>query len=664
MLKQGQGPSRDLRTASHRRGGNRSFAHSRSRPLLILAGLALALVAGYLLTTQVVYADRVYPGVSVAGVRMDGFSRQEAAGALATASGRFALGEVILRDGAKEWRSSLGALGLRLDTEASVRQALQDGRGTSVLENLVDQFVGLREGHALAPILTSDGERRALLASVAREVDRPMVNASLVTHADGVVELTPAQVGRRLEVDEALRRIDQSAANLARTWSGIPAGFVVELPVSETKPQVVEAQLAAAKETAQRILRSPLTIAYGGESKKLGPAELAGMLTFREEEGKSVAGLDGKPLTQVVAGLAERLDRAPRDARFVYRAGKVQVASESQDGLQVDVPASVLAIQKQSLTDERTVTLAVKVLAPKVLSAEASTVAGDIKQKLVEASTVYGDTGADRQVNLRLATSRLDGVVLAPGETFSFNKALGPTTLKDGYRMAWGIISTPTGHETVPSEAGGICQVSTTLFQAALAGGYQIDQRTEHLYWMPRYGKPPLGKTGLDSTVDGSGSPDTLDFKFTNNTPNWLAIEARTDAMNLYFALWGTKPGWRVEIGEPVITNVVKTDPTVQRQYDETLRPGEEVWAEVAQDGFDVSVTRQVWDGSRLLERYVVKSKYRPANNVVRYGPTPVPTPTPAPGEQTKASPTPPPATTSAPPSATPGTMPTGTPGR
>ncbi len=628
---------------------------------MILAGLALAVVFGYFAATQVVYADRVYPGVSVAGVKIGGFSRQEAVGALSTAFGRFAQGEVILRDGVREWRSSLGALGLRLDEEASARQALQDGRSTSVLGNLADQVAGLRDGHSLAPVLASDGERRrTVLAAVAREIDRPVVNASLVTHADGVVELTASQVGRRLDVDEALRRIDQSAADLMRTWSGGSAGFRVELPVSEAKPQVVEAQLAAAKETAQRILRSPLTIAYGGESRKLGPAELAGMLRFHEEEGKSVASLDGQALTQIVAGMVERIDRAPTDARFVFRGGKVQVASESRDGLQVDVPASVLAIQKQSLTDERTATLAVKVLPPKVRSTDVGLVV--IKQKIVEASTVYGDTGADRQHNLRLATSRLDGVVLAPGETFSFNKALGPTTLKDGYKMAWGIISTPTGHETIPSEAGGICQVSTTLFQAALAGGYKIDQRTEHLYWMPRYGKPPLGKTGLDSTVDGSGSPDTLDFKFTNNTPNWLAIEARTDAMNLYFVLWGTKPGWRVEVGEPVISNVVKTDPTVRRQYDETLRPGEEVWAEVAQDGFDVSVTRQVWNGDRLLDQYVAKSRYRPANNVVHYGPTPVPTPTPSVQSQPSASPGP--LATPVPPSATPTAQASGTPRR
>ena len=655
--------------------GTRTGTASASKKAAAVVAALLALVAiAYTLVLPVAYADRVYPGVRAAGIELAGLNRQEAVSALSGAFARFAEGEVVLRYGAQEWRQSLGALGARLDAEATARAALLVGHSGSLPERLMEQVEALRNGRTLGPVLASEaGQRRAAVSRIAHDVDRPMVNASLVTSAKGTVELLASQVGRRLDVDEAVRRIDQSATDLLSGWTGGRAGFVVELPVVETKPRVVEAQLAAAKDTAQAILSEPLTISYGSQAVELSPAELVDLLAFREEGGKTVAELDDEALAGIVEGLAESIDRSPRDARFTFRSGKVQRVSESADGLQVDVPASVRDVQAGARGVKRTVGLVVQVVPPKLRSTDISAVV--IREKLVEAVTVYGDTGADRQHNLRLAASRLNGVLLAPGETFSFNKALGPTTLKDGYRMAWGIISTPTGHETIPSEAGGICQVSTTLFQAALAAGVKIDQRTEHLYWMPRYGKPPLGKTGLDSTVDGSGSPDTLDFKFTNTTPNWLAIEARTDAMNLYFALWGTTTGWRVEVGEPVITNVVKTDPTVRRQYDESLRPGEEVWAEVAQDGFDVSVNRKVWDGDRLLDQYVAKSRYRPANNVVRYGPTPVATATPTtrPDASARPSATPGLAATHGGPTATPApsgsrgapaASPTGTPAR
>ena len=340
--------------------------------------------------------------------------------------------------------------------------------------------------------------------------------------------------------------------------------------------------------------------------------------------------MDDKAVTDIVTNMAETINKKPKDANFTFAGAKVQLVTESVDGETVDVAASVKAVKEGSLGETRIVPLVVTVIPPKVRSSDIANI--KVTDKLIEASTIYGDTGLDRQHNLTLAVSRIDGTLIAPGETFSFNEILGPTTLADGYRMAWGIISTSSGHETVPSEAGGICQVSTTLFHAALWTGLRIDQRTEHIYWIPRYGKAPLGRTGLDSTVDGSGSADTLDFKFTNTTDNWIGIQGWVDGMNMYFALWGTKTGWDVQVLDPVITNVVKTDPAIVRIEDKTMPLGQEVWVESAQDGFDVAVKRIVRQGDKVLDEYTVKSRYRTAQNVVRFNPAPTPTPE---GDQT-----------------------------
>lgn len=604
-----------LPAGAMRRGLGLSAIRATMFVLGVLAVLLLAPPTIY----QVVYADRIYLGVQSLGVDVGGYSAAEAKAALSAQFAKYAQADMVLRYGDKEWRATPGALGIRFDVEGTVRKALAIGRGSNIVQSVGDQIAVLRGGATVPPVLSFDLERQsAVMANLSREIDRPMINASLVVRPDGVVELTASQIGRKLDPQETARRLERTLAALSTAS--------IELPVTETAPRVIEAQLIAAKDTAERILRSPITITYGSETTVLDRGKLTSMLRFRQEGEKTIAELDAKEITAVVSKMAEKIDRAPRDARFALKGGKVQLVSESVDGLTVDVAASVQAIIQQALTEQRTVQLAVVVKQPKWLSSDIAKI--QLPDTLIEAATVYGDTGADRQHNLRLAVSRLDGHIIPPGERFSFNKALGPTTLADGYKMAWGIVSTGSGHDTVQSEAGGICQVSTTLFHAALWAGLQIDQRTEHLYWIARYGQPPLGRTGLDSTVDGSGSEDTLDFKFTNNTPNWLAIRGWVDGQKMYFALLGVKPNWQVEVSEPVITNVVKTDPTQRRVFDPELKPGQTVWVETPQDGFDSEVTRTVWEDGRVISRYVVKSHYRPAYNIVKYGPEPPPTPT------------------------------------
>ncbi len=102
--------------------------------------------------------------------------------------------------------------------------------------------------------------------------------------------------------------------------------------------------------------------------------------------------------------------------------------------------------------------------------------------------------------------------LIPPHSTFSFNDAIGGTaTLDDGYQMGYGIVIKGGEILTVPSVAGGICQVATTVFQAAFWAGMPIETRSWHLYWIPRYGNGSGGLTGLDATVD----PDFgLDFEF------------------------------------------------------------------------------------------------------------------------------------------------------
>jgi vancomycin resistance protein YoaR len=236
---------------------------------------------------------------------------------------------------------------------------------------------------------------------------------------------------------------------------------------------------------------------------------------------------------------------------------------------------------------------------------------------LGESVTSYAGSIAPRVHNVQFATSLINGARVAPGAVFSFDDRVGDQTTAAGFQVAYGIISGTDGPETVKADAGGICQVATTLFQAVYWAGLPIVRRYHHLYWIAHYGSPPYGLLGLDATVDFA----PVDFQFRNTTSDWIRIDASYDPTHVHMRIIGVDQGWKVTAGQPHQFNVVKTDRTVVKQPDPTMSPGRELWIESAEDGFDVTVERLVkTKGGDIVDHYVFTNHYEPARNVMVVG--------------------------------------------
>jgi len=229
-------------------------------------------------------------------------------------------------------------------------------------------------------------------------------------------------------------------------------------------------------------------------------------------------------------------------------------------------------------------------------------------------STSFAGSLPEKAHNIRLAAERLNGTVVPPGGLFSFNREVGPTTLETGYQWGFGITSGADGLHTVPSVAGGICQVATTLFQAFFWGGYRLEERHWHLYWIPAYTSRDV--VGLDATVDEDAN---LDMQFVNTTPHAVLIQASTDADSVTFRLYSTKPDWKVEVAPAQITDRVPADPTPVVEEDATLPAGRRIAVEAAREGFTVVVTRTVTEDGDV-RTLPLKSVYQPSRNVTLVG--------------------------------------------
>jgi vancomycin resistance protein YoaR len=233
----------------------------------------------------------------------------------------------------------------------------------------------------------------------------------------------------------------------------------------------------------------------------------------------------------------------------------------------------------------------------------------NIRGLVASYQTFYGGE-PNRIHNVQLVSRLVDNHVIPPGATFSFNETTGARTADKGFKEAPVIIN----GELQTGLGGGVCQVSTTVFNAAYEAGLPIVSRTNHALYIDHY---PQGR---DATVN---YPD-IDLKFVNDTGNWLLLRTWVGSSSLTVALYGTPVNRRVvSETEPL---EVTGPPPVKRIPDRDLFVGKRVVEEQGEPARATSVRRRVYDASgKLLHDAVFYSSYRGEHTVVRVGKKPRP---------------------------------------
>lgn len=228
------------------------------------------------------------------------------------------------------------------------------------------------------------------------------------------------------------------------------------------------------------------------------------------------------------------------------------------------------------------------------------------RDELGKCETNIGGT-ADRLSNVITAAKALDGVVLMPGQVFSYNETLGPRTIENGYKAAPAYI----GGKTVDEVGGGICQDSSTLYMAVLRANLEIVQRTNHMYTV---GYVP---NGMDATV----VYNAIDFKFKNSTDYPIRIRAVVDGRKLTVRLLGTKvQAFTVKL----VNETLSTTPyEVVYKPDASVARGKTVVETTAYTGCKVRVYRCLYDGAGNLISKTLEntSNYRHRDKVILYHP-------------------------------------------
>ncbi len=565
---------------------------SRAGTVAAVLGLLVLIAGAALFARAVTLRESVLPGVSVAGVEVGGLSRAEAQAALQTQlAGRLAE-PVRLQVGEQTLTVRPDRL-WALDARATEERAFQAGRD-SALSRLGALAAPFAMEHEVAPVLELRPAEIARIEGALRELTTRPVGASLEMKGAEVV-VQPGTPGTTVNVEPLLDLV--RAAALAGTGEVVAS-------VEPVQPAITTEEAEAVALQARAIVAAPVSIRFeGSDVGALQPRRLARLVRFERAAGAYEVSLDVEGLERALHPMVKTTLRAPVDATFKVVGDRVRVVRSRPGTTLAPMKAQEAVLAAALKPGVRTAGVSLTVLPAAFTTKDAK--AMGIREKISTFTTDMGESSANRIWNVHLLGDYLNGTIIKSGQTFSYNKEVGPRTAERGFREGQMIF----GGVLIPSIGGGVCQTATTVFNAAFEAGLPVKTRYNHSFYISHY---PVGR---DATVSWGG-PDLV---FRNDLKNAILVKVSYTNTTFTVSFYGTKQRRRVEATTSALTNY--TQPQLQYAIDPSAPPNSVRTAAGGGPGFDVNVHRKVFQDGKLLRQDDFFTRYVPQNPTAIYGP-------------------------------------------
>lgn len=536
--------------------------------------------------------DRIAAGVEIAGIDVSGLTSAQARQKLEKASAKLTWVPVEFVAEGKRFEVAPAQLGIIIDWNAAIAEARRDGDGVGPIRGFKRLEMRLFGSHVKPSSKLSARALSRLLSMIARSVDKPAREPALVLDGSRA-KVVPGHEGRALDRKRATEIVVSALGSLSRN--------TVTLPVRVAVPSVSRRDLVRVAGQVRTAVSARVLLNLGAVRWSISSAQIEKMLVF-PHDGERNLSIGGSEANAFLASLAKRLDRPARSATFAVSDRSVRVVP-ARVGRVLDREKTAKAILRAALDHtSRLATLAMKTAQPSRTTEQAKALG--INGLVGSYETLFSGT-ANRIHNVQLVAKLIDNKLIAPGAVFSFNKTTGQRSAAKGFLIAPQIVN----GQLVDALGGGICQVSTTAFNAAFEAGLPIMERVNHALYISHY---PLGR---DATVNWP-SPD---LKFRNDTGHWLLIRTFSSYDTLLVALYGT-PQHRKVVSETAPLHI-NGPPPVKRILDPNLAVGTEVVDDPGESSSSTHVRRRVYSaGGKLLYDHTWYSTYRSSPKVVRVG--------------------------------------------
>jgi vancomycin resistance protein YoaR len=555
----------------------------------------LAIVADFALTS-----GRVHPGVSVGGVAVGGMTPAKAAEKLAVTLPEKSSAPVGVSYNGHAWTARPADLGITFDYNSLVATAMAYGRGSGVFGD-IGQRAGAFFGSAALPARASADQAKleAFIGKIAETTDKAPTDAG-VTMKGMTAVVSPASSGAVLDRPQLTTLVLEAFTAQDRT---------IDAPVHVRPADVSDQAAEAARNAVPAMIALPATVTWGKQSWTLSRQDLSKTLDFRKVQNGSGWTLEpfvspARVTTILKPRLGGNVGQAARSASFTTHAGVVQIIpARTGVGPDLDALSVALTLALKGPADQpRVVALHTRKVEPKLTTVAARKMG--IRERISTYTTSYAADVKPRVNNIHVLGDALDGKLVAPGATFSFNGAIGERTAAKGYEVANVIVD----GKLVQALGGGICQVGTTLFNTVFESGLPVIERHNHSFYISHY------PTGRDATVSWGGP----DLKFKNTTDNWILIATSYTGTTITISLYGVDPGYAVTSTTGEFYDV--TPYPTQTVKDPKLPEGVKLVEDEGETGRTCVVTRVVKLGGEVVRTDTFKSVYKPKIEVMHVG--------------------------------------------
>jgi vancomycin resistance protein YoaR len=548
---------------------------------LILFSLFLAL--------EIFNYNKIAYGVSIAGIKVGGLTKNQAKDLLNTNFEDWQNKNIVLAYQEKSFLVLPGEIGISFGLQKTIDQAYAFGRSRNILIGITDQIAAVFSApkSRLAPVYFFDQEKFEKLSKEKfTSLENPAQNASLVYDFQArSFETTPASEGFVFDREKLKKDLIKALDNLDNS--------AISLKLIKDYPDVSESETQQAKENASQILaNAPFYLKYNDKTWAIDKATLLDWLEFKPVTDTqnsplspptlSKGGIKGGPnkilgvslnqdkIKDILDEISPSINQETINAQLAFSEGKVTAFSLPQDGIRVDLEASAKKIN-DALTSPGGFGLAsapagknidlIVIKRQPVITLESINILG-LTSLLGTGTSSFSGSHKSRIHNIQVGSEKFNGLIIKPGEEFSFDDNLGEVGPKQGYLPELVIKQ----GKTIPEYGGGLCQVSTTVFRAAVNSGLKITERHPHAFPVKYY-----NPQGFDATI----YPPSPDLKFINDTPNNILLQSKIEGNKLTFEIYGTADGREVKIKGPTILQANRDGSMKTIFYQEIWRNGQ-----------------------------------------------------------------------------------------